>query len=137
MHIIGRLTLMIACLAWPVATAAQTQIDDLRGGWRQVESNAGRSPTCRISIVQTMDGFIVAANNGWTATIKQRSDRDGVTAIGQGRWTVQRDSIVEQKMLECRFVLRGDRLYLTMTMTGTNGPRQIVRVVFERPAYGA
>ena len=137
MHLIGRLFVVIACLAWPVAAVSQIQIDDLRGGWQQVESNSGRCPTCLISIMKAMDGFSITANNGWTASIKPQPDRDGVTATGRGQWIVRRPTTVEQKTFECRFVLRGDRLYMTMTILNENGSRQIVKAVFERPAYGA
>jgi hypothetical protein len=126
---------LIAALATGTATSAAAQSDLLSGDWRQVRSNAGPCPTCKISI-DGIDQLNVSANNGWSATVVA-SERNGqVAATGSGRWRGTKHP-VDGTSFAIEFELRGDRLHMTMRIaTGTAAP-WVVRAVYERPWLGS
>lgn len=118
-------------------TFAQAQVIDLLGTWQQVGSNAGKCPTCQISIGQTASSFQVTANNGWSATIEIQDAEDVITATGSGRWNLRETISVSGAPFRADFALRGSRLYMTMLIDSGKARRQTVKAVFERPWLGS
>jgi hypothetical protein len=110
---------------------AAAQADPLLGVWLQIESNAGNCPTCRISIDQTTSALTVTANNGWSATVVANRQDDLIAATGNGRWS-SRSKPLAGRVFSVDFVVRDDRLYMTMLVDSGTGTRRIVQGVFGR-----
>ena len=113
------------------ATRAAAQADQLLGVWQQIAPNAGKCPTCQISIDQTTSTLTVTANNGWSATVVASQKDDLVAATGNGRWS-SRSKPLAGKAFSVDFVVRDARLYMIMLVDSVSGPRQIVKGVFGR-----
>jgi hypothetical protein len=110
--------------------------DDVAGTWQQIESNAGACPKCRISIDQHGPSLTVTANNGWEA-ILAAGERDGsVNAIGMGNWSSKLTGAMAGKRFDVDFILKGQRLYMSMSVDMGDGSRRTIRGVFGRPWYG-
>jgi hypothetical protein len=124
-------TLAIALAVSQLATRASAQPDPLLGVWPQIESNAGNCPTCRISIDQTTSALAVTANNGWSATVVANRQDDLIAATGNGRWS-SRSKPLAGRAFSVDFVVRDDRLYMTMLVDSGTGTRRIVQGVFGR-----
>ena len=124
-------TLAIALAVSQLATRASAQADPLLGVWLQIESNAGNCPTCRISIDQTTSALTVTANNGWSATVVANRQDDLIAATGNGRWS-SRSKPLAGRAFSVDFVVRDDRLYMTMLVDSGTGTRRIVKGVFGR-----
>jgi hypothetical protein len=116
---------------------ARAQAEQMRGEWRQVESNAGACPTCQISIGGEASSLTVIANNGWSATIVAGEKNSVIGATGSGRWNSRANKSIANKPFNIVFIVRGMRLYMTMFIDGANGSRQAVKGVFERPWIGS
>jgi opacity protein-like surface antigen len=126
---------LLAALAMSAASSAAAQSDLLYGDWRQLRSNAGPCPTCKISI-DGIDQLTVSANNGWSATVVA-SERNGqVAATGSGRWRGTKNP-VDGTSFGIELELRGDRLHMTMRIDAGAAAPRIVRAVFERPWLGS
>ena len=131
MHRFLTYTLAIALAVSQLATRAAAQADQLLGVWQQIESNAGKCPTCQISIDQTTSALTVTANNGWSATVVANQKGDLIAATGNGRWS-SRSKPLAGKAFSVDLVVRDARLYMTMLVDSGSGPRRIVKGVFGR-----
>jgi hypothetical protein len=124
-------TFAIALAVSQLATRAAAQSDQLLGVWQQMESNAGNCPACQISIEQTTSALTVTANNGWSATVVANQKGNLVAATGNGRWSL-RSKPLAGKAFSVDFVVRDDRLYMTMLLDSGTEPRRVVKGVFGR-----
>ncbi len=82
-----------AFLAWMLVAGmspAAAQAEHWVGEWRQVESNAGPCPSCRITISGTGRVLTVTANNGWTAQVMAAVENGLAAAHGEGQWNEAR-----------------------------------------------
>lgn len=129
--------LAVAVVACASMTRAKAQVDQIDGAWQQVESNAGLCPGCRISIDPGNASWAVIANNGWTARIMSRRDGDVTRATGIGRWNSGLAGGFAGKPFEVDFVLRDQRLYMSMRVDMKNGSKQVIRGVYGRIWLGA
>jgi hypothetical protein len=105
------------------------------GAWQQIESDAGTCPKCRIAIDRRGQSFHVTANNGWTATLVSHESGGATQAGGFGNWS-DRAGALAGKHFEVQFIVRGERLYMTMLVDIGNGSRHAVHAVFGRPWFG-
>jgi hypothetical protein len=132
------LTWMVIAFAFAAgAVAARAQSDPIQGPWQQIQSNAGACPACRLSIEPSGASLMVTANNGWSATITARQHGAIIEASGAGRWNPGVGGGVAGKAFHADFVLREQRLYMTMSIDMPNGSRRIIKGVFGRVWVGA
>jgi tetrahydromethanopterin S-methyltransferase subunit F len=129
--------LAIGVVACASMTGAKAQVDQIEGAWQQVESNAGLCPGCRISIDQGNASWMVTANNGWTARIIARPNGDAAGATGVGRWNSGLTGGFAGKPFEVDFILRDQRLYMSMLVDTKNGSKRVVRAIYGRIWFGA
>jgi hypothetical protein len=133
-HSFAALAIAVACASM---TPAKAQVDQIDGAWQQLESNAGVCPGCRISIDQGNASWAVTANNGWTARLVARPDGDAIRATGIGRWNSGLIGGFAGKSFEVDFVLRDQRLYMSMLVDMKNGSKRVIRGVYGRVWFGA
>jgi len=110
--------------------------DSVAGSWQQIESTAGACPKCRISIAEHGPSLTVTANNGWEAILVGAEGDGSMNAIGTGNWKSNLTGAMAGKRFNVDFVLKDQRLYMTMFVDMGNGRRQTIRGVFGRPWYG-
>jgi len=118
------LVLMIAALLCPRPSQAE---EGIVGVWRQIRSNAGECPTCRIEIAKGDMAFEVKANNGWAGSVRANPGDDLNTAAGGGRWRPGGASPHGGKFFRMNLIVHNSLLYLLMRGTGFQ-----VEAVFER-----
>jgi hypothetical protein len=109
------------------APPAQAQADGIDGGWQQIESNSGACPACRISISPSLT---VTANNGWTAAVTV--DGDPTQAAGAGRWDAGVGGAIAGKRFTIDFVLKDQRLYMSMLVDMKKGSKRAIHAVYGR-----
>jgi hypothetical protein len=117
-----------ALAAGALTPCAQARAEEIDGGWQQIESNGGACPACRISISPSM---VVTANNGWTAAVLAVRG-DPATAAGVGRWDPGLADSIAGKPFKIDFVLRDQRLYMSMLVDMKNGSKRAIRAVYGR-----
>jgi hypothetical protein len=110
--------------------------DGVAGTWQQIESNAGSCPKCRISIDQHGSSLTVTANNGWEAILVGGEREGAMNAIGSGNWKPNLTGAMAGKRFNVDFVLKDQRLYMSMFVDMGNGSRRTIQGVFGRPWYG-
>jgi hypothetical protein len=135
LHLVAALAVAVAACA--SMTPVKAQVDQIDGAWQQLESNAGVCPGCRISIDQGNVSWAVIANNGWMARIVSPPDGDATRATGIGRWNSGLAGGFAGKPFEVDFVLRDQRLYMSMRVDMKNGSKQVIRGVYGRIWFGA
>jgi hypothetical protein len=125
-------TFAVALAVSQLATRAAAQTEGLLGVWQQIESNAGKCPTCQVSFAQTAAALTVTANNGWAATVVVNRNGDLIAATGTGRWS-SRSKPLADRPFSVEFVVRDARLYMTMLVVDAgSGPRRVIKAVFGR-----
>jgi hypothetical protein len=129
--------LAIALVAGMSMARADAQVDQIEGAWQQIASSAGACPKCRISIDQGGSSLIVIANNGWSASITTRENADLPKASGVGRWGTNLTGAWAGKRFKVDFVLKDQRLIMSMLVDMENGSKQMIHGVFGRPWFGA
>jgi hypothetical protein len=116
---------LVAGVSMPPAHAQAGGID---GDWQQIHSNSGACPNCRISITPSL---AITANNGWTAAaIVARADP--ATAAGVGRWDPGLADAIAGKPFKIDFILKDQRLTMTMLVDMKNGSKRAIRAVYGR-----
>jgi hypothetical protein len=129
--------LAIALLAGLSVARADVQVDQIDGAWQQIESNAGACPKCRISIDQGGSSLTVTANNGWSASVTIGQNSDLPNASGVGRWGTNLTGAFAGKRFNVDFVLKDQRLTMSMLVDMGNGSKRMIQAVFGRPWFGA
>jgi hypothetical protein len=113
------------------ASPAAAQAGHWIGEWRQVESNAGQCPSCRITIFGTGRVLTVIANNGWTAQAMAAVENGLAAARGEGQWNEARVGRLAGLPFAIHLIERGDRLHMTMRIMRA-GRTSTVRAAFGR-----
>ena len=129
--------LAVAVVAYASMMPARAQVGQIDGAWQQIESNAGRCPGCRISFDQGNASWAVTANNGWTARVRAGPNGDATKATGVGRWNSGLPGAFAGKPFEVDFVMRDQRLYMSMQVDMKDGSKRTIRGVFGRVWFGA
>jgi hypothetical protein len=129
--------LAVAAAVCAPMTAARAQADPIDGAWQQIESNAGACPACRISFDQGDASWTVTANNGWSARVIARPGSDATRIAGIGRWNSGLSGGFAGKPFEVDFVVRDQRLYMSMLVDMKNGAKRVIRGVYGRIWFGA
>ncbi|GEO85441.1 MULTISPECIES: hypothetical protein [Alphaproteobacteria] len=127
--------LMVVVCCVPLSHAA-TELNDYIGPWKQVASNAGRCDRCEIVFVDGDQGLSVAANNGWSATLRPGVSEGRFMLRGDGRWSSTLTSGLRGRPFSIDFILRGDRLHMTMEIR-MEGRMRVVKAIFQRHWFGA
>ena len=113
--------------------SAQTAAGDVFAGhWRQVASNAGQCKTCSLTVSRRDTTYRVVASNGWSAKVKQLASRAIETYVGGGRWERSPPRIDPKRLLTTYFVVKDERLHLTLLLTRPDGSQWRIEAVFER-----
>jgi hypothetical protein len=120
--------LALALVGGAPMPSAQAQSDGIDGGWQQIESTGGPCPTCRIFISPTLT---VSANNGWTAAVISVRG-DPATAAGVGRWDPGLGDAIAGKPFKIDFILKDQRLHMSMLVDMKNGSKRTIRAVYGR-----
>jgi hypothetical protein len=133
-----RWSLFAALAAFLIVSASPVRggDDGVAGAWQQIESNAGACPKCRISIDQHGSSWTVTANNGWEATLVGGDSIGSMNAAGAGNWKPTLTGAMAGKRFNVDFVLKDQRLYMSMFVDMGNGSWRTIRGVFGRPWYG-
>jgi hypothetical protein len=126
-----------ALIAFAGAAPAVAQVDEMDGPWQQIASNAGICPKCRISIDRGSSSLTVTANNGWSASLIAVQNGNTAGATGAGRWQSGLTGAVAGKRFTVDFVLRDQRLIMSMLVEMGNGSRRTIRAVYGRVWLGA
>jgi len=134
-YLLGCLVILALFAIAPLPVRAQS--DPIEGPWQQIQSNAGACPTCRLAIEPDGQRLVVTANNGWSATVVARPHGDAVDASGNGRWSQGVGGTLAGKAFHVEFVLKQQRLHMSMTMDMAGGRRWIVRAMYGRVWFGA
>jgi hypothetical protein len=129
--------LAVALVAGAPSARADAQLDQIDGAWQQIESNAGACPKCRISIDQDGSSLIVTANNGWSASVTTGQNTGLPNASGVGRWGTNLTGAWVGKRFKIDFVLKDQRLTMSMLVDMENGSTRTIHAVFGRPWFGA
>jgi hypothetical protein len=116
---------------------ADAQVDQIDGAWQQIESNAGACPNCRISIDQGASSLTVTANSGWSASVTTGQRAELPNASGVGRWGTNLAAAWAGKRFKVYFVLKDQRLTMSMLVDMENGSTRTIHAVFGRPWFGA
>lgn len=108
------LAALCTALAFPAKGEAQSS--RFCRSYKQIESNAGACPTCRLEIAPTEKyaQLRVTANNGWTADVQlERYSLD--TASGPGRWQPGTGAYAG-KEFSANFSAAGNTMTMIMTL---------------------
>jgi hypothetical protein len=133
-----RQSLFIALATFLVVWTFPARGDDgaIAEAWQQIESNAGACQKCRISIDQHGSTLTVTANNGWVATLVAGEKDGSIKATGMGNWRSSLTGAMAGKRFNVEFVLKDQRLYMSMLVDMGNGSRRTIRGVFGRLWFG-
>ena len=118
--------------ACAVAARADDGVDQIAGDWQQIESNAGACPKCRLSIDKRGPSLTVSANNGWLANLVAGVTSGSTTATGVGHWRSGVTGAVAGRSFNVEFVLKRQRLYMSMLVDMGNGSLRTIRGVYGR-----
>ncbi|MBD9373443.1 hypothetical protein IB238_12515 [Rhizobium sp. ARZ01] len=130
---ISRLIQLAALLA-VLLPAGSLYAEDLgfAGEWRQIHSNAGQCPTCRISVQQAGSTLIIDANNGWMATAEAGDQGNPDLARGAGSWRSDTNKTYAGKSFELLLVRNDENLHMTMHVRPGTGAARTIRGIFQR-----
>jgi len=78
----------------------------------------------------------VTANNGWVATVVAGEKDGAIKATGMGNWRSSLTGRMAGKRFNVEFVLKDQRLYMSMLVDMGNGSRRTIRAVFGRLWFG-
>lgn len=131
-QVLARLLVAGAALLGLPSTDAYAQSADLAGEWQQLTSNAGSCPQCRIAFAGQGQRLKVTASNGWSADVHITPASTPVRATGDGQWPLRIEGKSVSTPLYVGFVLRDDRLHMTMVAELRPGRKQVVKAVFGR-----
>jgi hypothetical protein len=126
------ITVAVFLVFWAFTARGDDGADQIAGAWQQIESNAGACPQCRISIDQHGSSLTVTANNGWSASLVAGQKDGSINATGIGRWRSSLTGAMAGKRFNVDFVLKDQRLYMSMRVDMGNGSRRTIQGVFGR-----
>lgn len=110
---------------------ATAQVGHWVGAWRQLESSAGKCPSCRIKISGMGRVLTVTASNGWTAEVTGAVEGGLAAAHGEGWWDHARAGKLADLPFAIHLIERGNLLHMTMQIMRA-GRTWTVRAVFGR-----
>lgn len=115
-----------------VARAQDPSQDVFTGHWSQVASNAGQCATCALTISRAGGAYRVIASNGWNAEARRLSVAGVAAYAGAGHWERSPPRLHAARRLAAEFVVKDDRLHLTLMLTRPDGSPWRIRAVFAR-----
>ena len=128
-----RLVHSAALLAMLVpATPLRADGSHFAGEWRQIHSNAGQCPTCRITVRQAGSTVVIEANNDWNAAAEAGDQGNPDLARGAGHWKSGTNKTYAGEIFDLRLVRNDDNLHLTMRVKPETGSPRTIRAIFQR-----
>lgn len=97
-----------------------------------MRSNAGQCAICALTVSRGETDYLVVASNGWKAEAKQLLGSGVAAYAGGGHWERSPPRIDAKRRLAAHFIVKDERLHLTLILTRPDGSRWRIMAVFER-----